>query len=254
MKKIKIFEDFYFSNNSEIKFILGPCQIESKQHAFDVCHEIESLSKKLKFKYIFKSSFDKANRTSHKSKRGIGIKKGLDILSQIREKFECPVISDVHESSQCKIVKESLDVIQIPAFLARQTDLLVAAATTEKAINVKKAMVKVSQGFKDKFSMPRANEDSLGFAIALKLETKDPAQLTLVLDRKSLAEITDKVVTQRGRGGGDSFGKRQNLANYAWRGVLEAQHVEDSHRGLGGCGLRGELYAASPTLAAGSRD
>ena len=75
MKKIKIKKDFYFSNNSEVKFILGPCQIESKQHAFDICNEIEYLSKKLNFKYVYKSSFDKANRTSHKSKRGVGIKK-----------------------------------------------------------------------------------------------------------------------------------------------------------------------------------
>ena len=138
MKKIKIFENFYFSNNSQIKFILGPCQIESKQHAFDICYEIERLSKKFKFKYIYKSSFDKANRTSHKSKRGIGIKKGLDILSQIREKFECPVISDIHESSQCKIVKEALDVIQIPAFLCRQTDILLEAGRTKLPINIKK--------------------------------------------------------------------------------------------------------------------
>ena len=138
MKKIKIAENFYFSNNSEIKFILGPCQIESKQHAFDICSEIKRLSNKFKFKYIYKSSFDKANRTSHKSKRGIGIKKGLDILSQIREKFECPVISDVHESSQCKIAKEALDVIQIPAFLCRQTDILLEAGRTKLPINIKK--------------------------------------------------------------------------------------------------------------------
>ena len=139
MKKIKIKKDFYFSNNSEVKFILGPCQIESKQHAFDICNEIECLSKKLNFKYVYKSSFDKANRTSHKSKRGVGIKKGLNILSQIKQKFKCPVISDIHEASQCTLVKDFLDIIQIPAFLSRQTDILVEAGKTKLPINIKKA-------------------------------------------------------------------------------------------------------------------
>ncbi len=138
MKKIKIFENFFFSNASEIKFILGPCQIESKQHVFDICNEIEKLSKRLKFKYIFKSSFDKANRTSHKSRRGVGLKKGLDILSQVREEYSCPVISDIHDASQCKIAKEFLDVIQIPAFLCRQTDILIEAGKTRLPINIKK--------------------------------------------------------------------------------------------------------------------
>ena len=138
MKKIKIKNDFYFSNNSEVKFILGPCQIESRQHAFDICSEIQSLSKRLNFKYVYKSSFDKANRTSHKSKRGIGINKGLNILSQIKQKFKCPVISDIHEASQCCLVKDFLDIIQIPAFLCRQTDILLEAGKTKLPINIKK--------------------------------------------------------------------------------------------------------------------
>ena len=138
MKKIQITEDIFFSNNSEIKFILGPCQIESKQHAFDTCNEINNLSKRLNFKYVYKSSFDKANRTSHKSKRGIGLKKGLKILSQIKQKFKCPIISDIHEVSHCEIVKDYLDIIQIPAFLCRQTDLLLNAGKTKLPINIKK--------------------------------------------------------------------------------------------------------------------
>ena len=138
MKKIKIINNFYFSNDSEIKFILGPCQIESKDHAFEICSEIDKLSKKLKFQYIYKSSFDKANRSSHKSKRGLGIKKGLEILAMIKEKFDCPVTSDIHESSHCEVAKEFLDVIQIPAFLCRQTDLLLSAGKTNLPINIKK--------------------------------------------------------------------------------------------------------------------
>ncbi|MFL2675785.1 MAG: 3-deoxy-8-phosphooctulonate synthase [alpha proteobacterium MED-G10] len=138
MKKIKISSNLYFSNDTEIKFILGPCQIESKDHAFEICSEIDNLSKKLKFQYIYKSSFDKANRSSYKSKRGLGIKKGLEILAMIKEKFDCPVTSDIHEPYHCEIAKEFLDVIQIPAFLCRQTDLLLSAGKTNLPINVKK--------------------------------------------------------------------------------------------------------------------
>ena len=138
MKKIKINKDFSFSNDSNIKFILGPCQIESQSHAFDICAEITKLSKKLKFKFIYKSSFDKANRSSHKSKRGVGIRRGLEILSKVKEKYNCPVISDIHEISQIKEAKRVLDIIQIPAFLSRQTDLLIEAGKSGVPINVKK--------------------------------------------------------------------------------------------------------------------
>ncbi len=137
-KKIKIIDNFVLSNNNEIKFILGPCQLESKQHAFDICNEIQNLSEKLDFKYIFKSSYDKANRSSHKSKRGLGIKKGLEILSDIKDKFNCPVLTDVHESGQCDVAKNFVDIIQIPAFLCRQTDIILSAGKTNLPINVKK--------------------------------------------------------------------------------------------------------------------
>lgn len=138
MKKIKINNELSFSNDSDIKFILGPCQIESQSHALDVCEEITKLSKKLNFKFIYKSSFDKANRSSHKSKRGVGIKRGLKILARVKEKYNCPVISDIHEISQIREAKKILDIIQIPAFLCRQTDLLVEAGRSGVPINIKK--------------------------------------------------------------------------------------------------------------------
>ena len=138
MKRVKIKKDFFFSNSDEIKFILGPCQIESRSHALDICSEIDILSKKLDFKYVYKSSFDKANRTSHISKRGVGLKKGLDILAEVREKFNCAVTTDVHDAQQIKIVKEYIDIIQIPAFLCRQTDLLIEAGKSNLPVNVKK--------------------------------------------------------------------------------------------------------------------
>jgi|TARA_B100000287_G_scaffold344847_1_gene332107 2-dehydro-3-deoxyphosphooctonate aldolase (KDO 8-P synthase) len=138
MLKVQLKQNFFFSNKSEIKFILGPCQIESKSHAFDICSELDNLSKKLDFKYVYKSSFDKANRTSHKSSRGVGIKKGLEILGDVKETFNCPVTTDVHDISQIDIAKEYLDIIQIPAFLCRQTDLLVEAGKSKLPVNVKK--------------------------------------------------------------------------------------------------------------------
>ena len=138
MKKVKIKKDFFFSNSEEIKFILGPCQIESRSHALDICSEIDILSKKLNFKYIYKSSFDKANRTSHESKRGVGLKKGLDILAEVGDKFNCPVTTDVHDARQIETVKKYIDIIQIPAFLCRQTDLLIEAGKSNLPVNVKK--------------------------------------------------------------------------------------------------------------------
>ncbi len=138
MLKVKLKKNFFFSNKSEIKFILGPCQIESKNHAFDICSELDNLSKKLDFKYVYKSSFDKANRTSHKSSRGVGIKKGLEILGDVKETFNCPVTTDVHDISQIDIAKKYLDIIQIPAFLCRQTDLLIEAGKSKLPVNVKK--------------------------------------------------------------------------------------------------------------------
>ena len=127
-----------FSNRKKIKLIAGPCQIESRDHAMEICAEINDICQKLGIEFVYKSSFDKANRSSHESSRGVGIKKGLEILSEIKEKYNCPTITDVHEAHQCDEVSKFVDMIQIPAFLCRQTDLLISAGNTNCAINVKK--------------------------------------------------------------------------------------------------------------------
>ena len=127
-----------FSNNEKMKLIAGPCQIESRDHAMETCSEINEICKKLDLEFIYKSSFDKANRTSIRGARGIGLEKGIKILSEIKEKYNCPVITDVHESYQCEIVSKCVDIIQIPAYLCRQTDLLVSAGKTNCVVNVKK--------------------------------------------------------------------------------------------------------------------
>ena len=121
-----------------LTFIAGPCVIESRQMALDLARRLSALARKLKVGYIFKASFDKANRTSVDSFRGPGIDRGLEILAEIRAKFDVPVLTDIHEPWQAKLVAGVCDVLQIPAFLARQTDLLVAAGETGAVINVKK--------------------------------------------------------------------------------------------------------------------
>jgi 2-dehydro-3-deoxyphosphooctonate aldolase (KDO 8-P synthase) len=136
-KVIKI-KKVVLGNNLPLTLIAGPCQIESKEHAMMMASEIKKITDKLKIGFIFKSSFDKANRTSLKSKRGIGLEKSLLIFDEISKKLNLPILTDVHNEEQCSIVSEVVDIIQIPAFLCRQTDLLIAAAKTQKIINVKK--------------------------------------------------------------------------------------------------------------------
>ena len=130
--------DVSIGNHLPFTLIAGPCQIESEDHAFEVAGELVALCRALGIPMIFKSSFDKANRTSAAGARGVGMAKGLAILAGIREKFGVPVLTDVHDASQCQPAAEAVDVLQIPAFLCRQTDLLLAAGGTGAAVNVKK--------------------------------------------------------------------------------------------------------------------
>jgi len=138
MKTIEI-GNYKVGIKEPLTLIAGPCQIESKTHAEMVCGKLVSITSKLGLQLIYKSSFDKANRSSVRTKRGLGIEKGLEILNHIRGTFAVPVLTDIHESYQADLVAQAgIDVIQIPAFLCRQTDLLLAAGATGKAINVKK--------------------------------------------------------------------------------------------------------------------
>lgn len=127
-----------FGNALPIVLIAGPCQIESREHAMEMASAISEICAGLGLPWIYKSSFDKANRTSASAERGIGMAKGLEILAEIRTRFGCPVLTDVHSAEQCAPTAKAVDVLQIPAFLSRQTDLLIAAGETGAAINVKK--------------------------------------------------------------------------------------------------------------------
>ena len=126
------------SNNNKICLIAGPCQLETEQHAMDMAGKIKEITSKYNIGFIYKTSFDKANRTSLKGKRGAGLEKSLPVFDKIKKELNIPVLTDIHNEDQCTLVSKHVDVLQIPAFLCRQTDLLIAAAKTNKIINVKK--------------------------------------------------------------------------------------------------------------------
>ncbi len=140
-------------NNFEIggdtlTILAGPCAIESKDVLFKTAETLKKFAEEEKINYIFKSSFDKANRSSIKSYRGLGMEKGLELLAEVKKEFNLPIVTDIHECEQAAIAAEVADVIQIPAFLCRQTDLLIAAAKTGKVINIKKGQFLAPQQMK----------------------------------------------------------------------------------------------------------
>ncbi len=126
------------SNQNKICVIAGPCQLETEDHAMDMAGKIKEITQKLNVGFIYKTSFDKANRTSLKGKRGAGLDTSLKVFDRIKKELNLPLLTDIHTIDQCSIVSKHVDILQIPAFLCRQTDLLVAAAKTNKIINVKK--------------------------------------------------------------------------------------------------------------------
>ena len=125
-------------NDRPLAIIAGPCALESRAHALEMSHALSEMTARLGLGLIYKTSFDKANRTSIAAERGLGLEASLPILAEVRETYGCPVLTDVHAPEQCVIVAEAVDVLQIPAFLCRQTDLLVAAAKTGRPMNIKK--------------------------------------------------------------------------------------------------------------------
>jgi 2-dehydro-3-deoxyphosphooctonate aldolase (KDO 8-P synthase) len=130
--------DIAIANELPFVLVAGPCQIESREHALKTAEAIAETCRRLGLQFIYKSSFDKANRSSIGTARGVGLDEGLAVLAAVRDAIGCPVLTDVHEAGQCTAVAQAVDVLQIPAFLSRQTDLLVAAGETGAAINVKK--------------------------------------------------------------------------------------------------------------------
>ena len=138
IRHIKISKDITLGNDLPFVLIAGPCQVESRDHALFMADKLINITQKLDIPFIYKSSYDKANRTSISGKRGLGLVKTLPIFEELRRDFGVPILTDVHNEDQCEVVADFVDVLQIPAFLCRQTDMLLAAAKTGKVINVRK--------------------------------------------------------------------------------------------------------------------
>ena len=206
-----------FGNTLPLALIAGPCALESRAHALEMAAALKEIAARLNIGFIYKTSFDKANRTSAKSARGIGIDKALAIFAELREKLGVPVLSDVHEPEQCAAVAEVVDVLQIPAFLCRQTDLLIAAAKTGRAINVKKGQ------FLAPWDMANVVEKITGAGNRDVLVTERGVSFgynTLVSDMRALPILAEQIgapvifdathsVQQPGGQGTSSGGERQ---------------------------------------------
>ncbi len=172
-----------FGNDLPFVLIAGPCQIESRDHALEMAEALSYIANELNIGFIYKSSFDKANRTSIDGKRGIGMASAMPILEEVRERFGCPVLTDIHSEEQCAIVGKYVDILQIPAFLCRQTDLLIAAAKTGKVINVKKGQFLAPW---DVVNIVKKLEDSGNKNIMLTERGASFGYNTLVSDMRSL--------------------------------------------------------------------
>jgi 2-dehydro-3-deoxyphosphooctonate aldolase (KDO 8-P synthase) len=189
MKQISVnISDFQVSNQHPFFLIAGPCSIESENHAIDHAGKIKEICDNLKINFVYKSSFDKANRSSLSSIRGVGLEKGLNILSKVKETFNVPIVTDVHESYQCKEVASIVDVIQIPAFLCRQTDLLISAAETQKVINIKKGQFLAPW---DMVNVIKKISDSGNLNIMLTERGTSFGYNTLVSDMRSLPQMSE---------------------------------------------------------------
>ncbi len=215
-------------NDLPLALIAGPCAIESRDHALETSHALVELTDRLGIGLIYKSSFDKANRTSIDSPRGIGMTDGLDILVAVRERWGCPVLTDVHEADQCGPTAEAVDVLQIPAFLSRQTDLLVAAAKTKRPVNIKKGQFLAPW---DMAQVVRKMEQAGNRDVLLCERGASFGYNTLVTDLRALPIMAETgcpivfdathSVQQPGGQGATSGGQRQFVAVLA-RGAVAA--------------------------------
>ena len=214
------------SNTGPFILIAGPCQLENEKHALDVATELKKITEKLGVGLIYKTSFDKANRTSLKGKRGSGLEKSLPVFDKIRKDVGIPVLTDVHTVEQCSIVSQHVDVLQIPAFLCRQTDLLIAAAKTGKVINVKKGQFLAPW---DMVNVTKKIEDSGNKNILVTERGASFGYNTLVSDMRSLPimakngypvvfDATHSV--QQPGGMGDKSGGQREFVEYLARAAI----------------------------------
>ncbi|MCA1366079.1 3-deoxy-8-phosphooctulonate synthase [Bradyrhizobium sp. BRP14] len=211
-----------FSQKERLTLIAGPCQMESREHAFMMAGKLVELCKSLGLGLVYKSSFDKANRTSLSGKRGVGLEKAMEIFADLKKEFGFPVLSDIHTEEQCAVVAETVDILQIPAFLSRQTDLLVAAAKTGRAINVKKGQFLAPWDMKNvlaKFTMsgnPNVLLCERGASFGYNTLVSDMRSLPIMaaLGAPVVFDATHSV-QQPGGQGGSSGGQREFVETLA---------------------------------------
>ena len=224
-RKVKLMEqriikigNFEIGNKLPLALLCGPCQIESRQHAIDICGAMVEITKKLGINYVFKASFDKANRTSLNGPRGVGLEEGMRTFDEIKKLYNnIPIVTDVHEQYQCAEVAKHVDILQIPAFLCRQTDLVVAAAKTGKVINIKKGQFLAPWNMK---TLVQKCEDSGNDKVCLTERGVSFGYNTLVTDMRSFPQMAKDTgcpvimdathsVQQPGGLGGSSGGQRE---------------------------------------------
>ena len=214
------------SNSNSFTLIAGPCQLENEKHALDMASKLKEITQKLKIGLIYKTSYDKANRTSLQGIRGAGLEKSLPVFDKIRKELDIPVLTDVHTAEQCEIVSQHVDVLQIPAFLCRQTDLLIAAAQTKKVINIKKGQFLAPWDMKN---VVKKIEDSGNKNILVTERGASFGYNTLVSDMRSLpimAKIGYPVVfdathsVQQPGGMGDKSGGQREFVEYLARAAI----------------------------------
>ncbi len=211
-----------FANDAPISILAGPCQMESRAHALEMASGLKEIATRLGFGLVYKSSFDKANRTSLTGKRGIGLKAALPIFAEIRETLGLPVVTDVHEVGQCAEIAQAVDILQIPAFLCRQTDLLIAAAQTGRVVKIKKGQ------FLAPWDMKNVIAKVTGSGNPNVLVTERGSSFgynTLVVDMRSLPQMAETgapvifdathAVQQPGGQGTSSGGDRRFVAPLA---------------------------------------
>ncbi len=216
-KTVKI-RDLCLNNRASMTLIAGPCQIESREHAVFIAGKMVEITKKLGLPYIFKASFDKANRTSINSARGVGLEEGMRTFAEIRKLYpDLPILTDIHECAQCAVVAEYVDVLQIPAFLCRQTDLVVAAAKTGKVVNIKKGQFLAPWDVKN---IVKKVEDSGNHNICITERGTSFGYNTLVTDMRAFPQMAKDTgyplifdathsVQQPGGLGGTTGGQRE---------------------------------------------
>ncbi|ASY68611.1 3-deoxy-8-phosphooctulonate synthase [Sinorhizobium fredii] len=211
-----------FSQKERLTLIAGPCQMESREHAFMVAGKLAELCNSLGLGLVYKSSFDKANRTSISGKRGIGLDNAMEIFADLKREFGFPVLTDIHTEEQCALVAETVDILQIPAFLSRQTDLLVAAAKTGRVINVKKGQFLAPWDMKNvlaKFTMsgnPNVLLCERGASFGYNTLVSDMRSLPIMaaLGAPVVFDATHSV-QQPGGQGGSSGGQREFVETLA---------------------------------------